>query len=392
MNNSFTKFHSSCLDDVFGSRGVLYCIELYLRIKTKMSILFLSSDLSENSLLPALTNCEASIIAQLKSAILDIEAKAVYKAIIFDSSAELSELDVRCYRDRYPTSFIVFYDPPSSSDPHKRLNYFDWGVNMVAHDVVSIISILSDVVLPAGRNGGTLSCPDCGMSNLSSYDLWLHLPAFHINTPNETYARKCPICDKLARKPLIVHIHDNHSPHPSASHSKPVFYGFSLVVCRHPATGLYLLCQEFSNQGFWVPGGAVDAGESFATAAIRETQEEAGIDITLKGILSVEHEPHDGYVRMRVVFYAEPVDPQQLPKSIPNFESAGACWCSLEDIQSGLRLRGREPKQWSRLVFFCPPPPPPPPHIAILYIIYYICIRYLAQGGEIFPLSILHES
>jgi ADP-ribose pyrophosphatase YjhB (NUDIX family) len=47
-------------------------------------------------------------------------------------------------------------------------------------------------------------------------------------------------------------------------------------------------------------------------AALRETQEEAGLDVELKGILAVEYNPCGTYrgdsylVRMRVVFYAEP--------------------------------------------------------------------------------------
>lgn len=41
----------------------------------------------------------------------------------------------------------------------------------------------------------------------------------------------------------------------------------------------------------------------------------------------------------------------RLPKSRPDFESAGACWCSAEDLlEGGLRLRGGEPRHWARLV------------------------------------------
>lgn len=71
-------------------------------------------------------------------------------------------------------------------------------------------------------------------------------------------------------------------------------------------------------------------GETYATAAQRETMEEAGVDIELKGILQIEHSPsktgrHAGYyVRQRVIYYAEPADPLNcIPKSIPDFESAG---------------------------------------------------------------------
>jgi len=37
----------------------------------------------------------------------------------------------------------------------------------------------------------------------------------------------------------------------------------------------------------YITGGAVDPGETFSEAAVRETKEEAGIDVELKGILKV---------------------------------------------------------------------------------------------------------
>lgn len=101
--------------------------------------------------------------------------------------------------------------------------------------------------------------------------------------------------------------------------------------------------------------------------------EEAGIEVDLKGILSIEYNScgryeHDSkyLVRMRVVFYAEPTERHMntLPKSLPDFESAGACWCSHEDIMNGLRLRGGEPKFWT---------------------------SYLQNGGLMYPLELLKE-
>jgi 8-oxo-dGTP pyrophosphatase MutT (NUDIX family) len=276
------------------------------------------------------------------------------QAIILDQTIEHDS--IRQLRDQFRTCFILYFDPNLSHCPARRLTLFDYGVNMVAYDLSSIHQVLSESVLFAGLNHGCISCPICRLPNLTEEELWYHMPSYHINAPNEKFSKKCPICGEMASRPLQCHIHDNHGPNSSMSHPKtPKFYGFSLVVCRHPETGKYLLCQEFCNQGFWVPGGAVDPGETFTTAAIRETLEEAGVDIEVKGILGLDHEPHPEYVRVRVVFYAEPKDCSQLPKSIPNYESAGACWCSVEEIQSGLRLRGGEPKQWSRLQFLFPP-------------------------------------
>ena len=57
-----------------------------------------------------------------------------------------------------------------------------------------------------------------------------------------------------------VHIHEHHGPNARRSggtgseHGITQLYNFSLVICRHPGTGKYLLCQEFADQGFWCPG------------------------------------------------------------------------------------------------------------------------------------------
>jgi len=67
------------------------------------------------------------------------------------------------------------------------------------------------------------------------------------------------------------------------------------------------------------------------------------------------------YVRQRVVFYARPRDAAALPKSLPDFESAGAAWVAPGEI-GRLPLRGPEPSQWA---------------------------EYLAGGGDVYPLTVL---
>jgi 8-oxo-dGTP pyrophosphatase MutT (NUDIX family) len=260
---------------------------------------------------------------------------------------------------------------------------------MVAHDVNSLVHTLSRAVilLSQDRNRRRYTCPYCHLSGLTEFEMWNHIPVYHVNWPASSHVQEtCPICDQHYRCPLQVHIHARHGPNsydrsrPENKVSMTQLYCFALVVCRHPVTGLFLLCQEFANQGFWLPGGAVDNNEPITDAAKRETMEEAGIAVELKGILSIEYNPTGLYdtqpaldtylVRMRVIFYAEPTIEQMntMPKSSPDFESVGACWCSAEEIllqdPVSLKLRGNEPRQW---------------------------VTYIQNGGSIYPLTILRE-
>ena len=60
------------------------------------------------------------------------------------------------------------------------------------------------------------------------------------------------------------------------------------VVCVHKGT-LLLVKQTFADMGrFWsLPGGKVEAGETLAEAAIRETKEETGITVALGRVLYI---------------------------------------------------------------------------------------------------------
>jgi len=88
--------------------------------------------------------------------------------------------------------------------------------------------------------------------------------------------------------------------------------------------------------------------------AIRETKEEAGIDIVLKGILKIEYCPHRlGGGRLHGFFYAEPKDPKQKPKAIPDYESRQAKWMTFDEITALYKakdLRGNEAYQWPKYV------------------------------------------
>lgn len=104
------------------------------------------------------------------------------------------------------------------------------------------------------------------------------------------------------------------------------------------------MTQEFARTGFWIPGGGVDPGEPLVKAVERECIEEAGVDIEIKGILGFNVDRAPGW--RRIIFYGEPRDPKAVPKTVPDFESSGACWVELSEIYK-ITLRGEsEPKQW----------------------------------------------
>ena len=69
---------------------------------------------------------------------------------------------------------------------------------------------------------------------------------------------------------------------------------FALCIVRcpfkaSPHFGKYLAVNEVRDRGWWIPGGGVDQGETFAIAAKRECLEEANIEIELKGILKIDY-------------------------------------------------------------------------------------------------------
>jgi ADP-ribose pyrophosphatase YjhB (NUDIX family) len=148
-----------------------------------------------------------------------------------------------------------------------------------------------------------------------------------------------------------------------------------------------------------VPGGGVDAGESLVEGALRECQEEAGVDVVIRGVLDLES--HHGGAWRRVIFFAEPaavtsapaaaaggrggdaansshdkmaepgacLQQQQgegsgnqrhsgsshgfpccSPKTLPDWETAGACWVAAEELSSIPLRSGSEPCRWFPLL------------------------------------------
>jgi phosphatase NudJ len=134
---------------------------------------------------------------------------------------------------------------------------------------------------------------------------------------------------------------------------------FALVVVRKDDR--FLLVQESKyGEPWYLPGGRVEAGESFVDAAVRETREEAGIPVRVTGVIRIEHSPSRAGARMRVLFLAEPTDDTP-PKSEPDDESLRAAWVALDEL-ADYTLRGDEVEE---------------------------LFAYVASGGTVYPPELL---
>ncbi len=120
---------------------------------------------------------------------------------------------------------------------------------------------------------------------------------------------------------------------------------FVLVVVRQGER--FLLVQEAAvDRGSWfLPAGGVLPGEGLAEAAIRETREEAGIDVIPQALLWMEDTSQvfaEGLWagRWRFMLRAEPADPHQTPHP-GSSDTLDAGWFTLEEI-ARLPLRSPE--------------------------------------------------
>jgi phosphatase NudJ len=134
---------------------------------------------------------------------------------------------------------------------------------------------------------------------------------------------------------------------------------FAVVVVRR-ADRFLLVRERKHGQSWYLPAGRAEFGETLQAAACRETMEEAGVAITLTGVLRVEHSLILGGARIRAIFIAEPADDRP-PKSEADAESLGAEWVSLDDLRN-YSFRG--------------------PDVEAL-------LRYVANGGPVYPLAVL---
>lgn len=183
-------------------------------------------------------------------------------------------------------------------------------------DIGTIFHRLLPLAQPA--NKPTYTCPYCKWSSLSFSQLYVHVPMYHTN--EQPLAAKCEVCQRATRH-IGVHLQEDHNPHGQHERDAAPLYAFALVVCQRKRDQRFLVVQEAGAMGFWLPGGRVEVGEQLDKAAERETLEEAGVKVRLTGVLKMEFTPKTDTNRLRVIFFAEPLDENDCEaKTIPDYE------------------------------------------------------------------------
>jgi ADP-ribose pyrophosphatase YjhB (NUDIX family) len=273
-----------------------------------------------------------------------------------------------------PHVFVSFFGHFATTDPLAQTLCMDAGANMVVDDPADLLNTFIRALKVIGRDpftvDNTFSCPVCEFEGLMEDELCDHVVLYHGGQPN-CLEVTCPICGlscKSAKVPFPVHMHKSHGPVgrtrqilPRKQHHT---YIFVLVVCQRPSDGKFLMVNEPASWGWWLPGGRVEWGEGLRAAALRETRDEAGIEIELQGILKLEYASGPSRTRQRIIFFAHPLDECAKPKAVPDYASRGACWVSLEEVKK-LPLRGEEPKMW---------------------------FNYIVSGGEIHSINMLSQN
>lgn len=112
-----------------------------------------------------------------------------------------------------------------------------------------------------------------------------------------------------------------------------------IVLVVVPHEGQYLVVQERDGT-FYLPAGRVEAGEDLLTAALRETMEESGVQVALRGLLGFDHGPE----KMRFTFVGDPARGHTLKREADH-HSRGARWATKAEI-ARLPLRHPEVLTW----------------------------------------------
>lgn len=129
----------------------------------------------------------------------------------------------------------------------------------------------------------------------------------------------------------------------SLSMSRQAFSAYFIVLVVVEHEGRYLLIHEASHgQTWYLPAGRVEPGETLIEAAVRETQEEAGVRVRPTALIALDHDWSGSgaaaYTRFRFALLATPVG-SVTPKHVADEHSLEARWVTRAEIDA-LPLRG----------------------------------------------------
>lgn len=88
--------------------------------------------------------------------------------------------------------------------------------------------------------------------------------------------------------------------------------------------------------GWYLPGGGVEWGETFADALTKELREEANIHLTGEGRLIALYQNRNTSKRDHVALYECPDWHQPAPPKVPNREILDAGFFNLDDLPDGI--------------------------------------------------------
>jgi ADP-ribose pyrophosphatase YjhB (NUDIX family) len=122
---------------------------------------------------------------------------------------------------------------------------------------------------------------------------------------------------------------------PNAPKANSLVPSVNVVVVND--AGEILMIRRTDNYNWAVPGGAIDLGESVGQAAVRETQEESGIECEITGLVGIYSDPKhvllytsNGEVRQEfsIVLTARPLSGQPTPSS----ETSEVRWVPVSEV------------------------------------------------------------
>lgn len=137
-------------------------------------------------------------------------------------------------------------------------------------------------------------------------------------------------------------------------HPKRLAVGATIILIIGTMDNRVVLCQKRRDNEQWAfPGGKQEIGESLTACAIREMQEETGLEIEICGVTSIDSDPQyyaistypDGAVQYtNITFLAQLADaypPGVIPYVQPCEESLELRWCPLYRLPEPFLLNHR---------------------------------------------------